>query len=205
MEIKFNEKGLVPVVAQDYKTGEIRMLAYANEEAIRKTLETGYAHYYSRSRQKIWKKGETSGELQRVKEIRIDCDGDAIIYVIEQEKNRACHTGERNCFYRNLKGEYVLNKPLPFEVLARLQEVIDERLKTLPEGSYTAKLAKEGIERIAQKFGEESVETLIAMVKKDKDQVVYESADMLYHWLLALSYLGIDVVEVLEELAKRFK
>ena len=181
------------------------MLAYANEEAIRKTLETGYAHYYSRSRQKIWKKGETSGELQRVKEIRIDCDGDAIIYVIEQEKNRSCHTGERNCFYRNLKGEYVLNKPLPFEVLARLQEVIDERLKTLPEGSYTAKLAKEGIERIAQKFGEESVETLIAMVKKDKDQVVYESADMLYHWLLALSYLGIDVVEVLEELAKRFK
>ena len=205
MEIKFNEKGLVPVVAQDYKTGEIRMLAYANEEAIRKTLETGYAHYYSRSRQKIWKKGETSGELQRVKEIRIDCDGDAIIYVIEQEKNRSCHTGERNCFYRNLKGEYVLNKPLPFEVLARLQEVIDERLKTLPEGSYTAKLAKEGIERIAQKFGEESVETLIAMVKKDKDQVVYESADMLYHWLLGLSYLGIDVVEVLEELAKRFK
>ena len=205
MEIKFNEKGLVPVVAQDYKTGEIRMLAYANEEAIRKTLETGYAHYYSRSRQKIWKKGETSGELQRVKEIRIDCDGDAIIYVIEQEKNRSCHTGERNCFYRNLKGEYVLNKPLPFEVLARLQEVIDERLKTLPEGSYTAKLAKEGIERIAQKFGEESVETLIAMVKKDKNQVVYESADMLYHWLLALSYLGIDVVEVLEELAKRFK
>ena len=205
MEIKFNEKGLVPVVAQDYKTGEIRMLAYANEEAIRKTLETGYAHYYSRSRQKIWKKGETSGELQRVKEIRIDCDGDAIIYVIEQEKNRSCHTGERNCFYRNLKGEYVLNKPLPFEVLARLQEVIDERLKTLPEGSYTAKLAKEGIERIAQKFGEESVETLIAMVKKDKDQVVYESADMLYHWLLALSYLGIDVVEVSEELAKRFK
>ena len=205
MEIKFNEKGLVPVVAQDYKTGEIRMLAYANEEAIRKTLETGYAHYYSRSRQKIWKKGETSGELQRVKEIRIDCDGDAIIYVIEQEKNRSCHTGERNCFYRNLKGEYVLNKALPFEVLARLQEVIDERLKTLPEGSYTAKLAKEGIERIAQKFGEESVETLIAMVKKDKNQVVYESADMLYHWLLALSYLGIDVVEVLEELAKRFK
>jgi len=205
MEIKFNEKGLVPVVAQDYKTGEIRMLAYANEEAIRKTLETGYAHYYSRSRQKIWKKGETSGELQRVKEIRIDCDGDAIIYVIEQEKNRSCHTGERNCFYRNLKGEYVLNKPLPFEVLARLQEVIGERLKTLPEGSYTAKLAKEGIERIAQKFGEESVETLIAMVKKDKNQVVYESADMLYHWLLALSYLGIDVVEVLEELAKRFK
>ncbi|RTZ58746.1 MAG: bifunctional phosphoribosyl-AMP cyclohydrolase/phosphoribosyl-ATP pyrophosphatase [Gammaproteobacteria bacterium] len=205
MEVKFDEKGLVPVIAQDYKTGEVRMLAYANGEAIKKTLETGYAHYYSRSRQKIWKKGETSGELQRVKEIRIDCDGDALVYVIEQEKNKACHTGERNCFYRNLKGEYVIKKPLPFEVLPRLQEVINERLKTMPEGSYTAKLAKEGIERIAQKFGEESVETLIAMVKRDKNQVVYESADMLYHWILALSYLGIDVVEVFEELAKRFK
>ncbi|HID79773.1 MAG TPA: bifunctional phosphoribosyl-AMP cyclohydrolase/phosphoribosyl-ATP diphosphatase HisIE [Aquifex aeolicus] len=205
MELKFDERGLIPVIAQDYKTGEVRMLAYANREAIEKTLETGYAHYYSRSRQKIWKKGEASGELQKVREIRIDCDGDALIYVIEQEKNKACHTGERNCFYRNLKGEYVIKKPLPFEVLARLQEVINERLKTLPEGSYTAKLAREGIERIAQKFGEESVETLIAMVKKDNNQVVYESADMLYHWLLALSYLGIDVGEVLEELAKRFK
>lgn len=205
MELKFDERGLIPVIAQDYKTGEVRMLAYANREAIEKTLETGYAHYYSRSRQKIWKKGEASGELQKVREIRIDCDGDALIYVIEQEKNKACHTGERNCFYRNLKWEYVIKKPLPFEVLARLQEVINERLKTLPEGSYTAKLAREGIERIAQKFGEESVETLIAMVKKDNNQVVYESADMLYHWLLALSYLGIDVGEVLEELAKRFK
>ena len=205
MELKFDERGLIPVIAQDYKTGEVRMLAYANREAIEKTLETGYAHYYSRSRQKIWKKGEASGELQKVREIRIDCDGDALIYVIEQEKNKACHTGERNCFYRNLKGECVIKKPLPFEVLARLQEVINERLKTLPEGSYTAKLAREGIERIAQKFGEESVETLIAMVKKDNNQVVYESADMLYHWLLALSYLGIDVGEVLEELAKRFK
>ncbi len=203
--LKFDERGLIPVVAQDYRTGEIRMVAYANEEAIKKTLETGYAHYYSRSRQKLWKKGETSGELQRVREIRVDCDNDTLIYLIEQEKNRACHTGERNCFFRNLEGEYVLKKPLPFEVLPRLQEVLKDRIENLPEGSYTTKLVKKGFDRIVQKFGEESVEVLIALMNRDKEQVVYESADMLYHWLLALTYLGIDVKEVLEELSRRFK
>jgi len=203
--LKFDDRGLIPVVAQDYRTGEIRMVAYANEEAVKKTIETGYAHYYSRSRQKLWKKGETSGELQRVREIRVDCDNDTLIYLIEQEKNRACHTGERNCFFRNLEGEYVLKKPLPFEVLPRLQEVLKDRIENLPEGSYTTKLVKQGFDRIVQKFGEESVEVLIALMNRDKEQVVYESADMLYHWLLALTYLGIDVKEVLEELSRRFK
>lgn len=204
-KLKFDEKGLIPVVAQDYRTGEIRMVAYANKEAIEKTLETGYAHYYSRSRQKIWKKGETSGELQKVKEIRVDCDNDAVLYIIEQEKNRACHTGERNCFYRTVQGEYALNKPLPFEVLQRLQELLKDRIEKLPEGSYTTKLVKEGFDRIVQKFGEESVETLIALMNRDKDAVIYESADMLYHWLLALTYLGIDITEIFEELRRRFK
>jgi len=204
-KLKFDEKGLIPVVAQDYRTGEIRMLAYANKEAIEKTLETGYAHYYSRSRQKIWKKGETSGELQKVKEVRVDCDNDAVLYIIEQEKNRACHTGERNCFYRTVQGEYALNKPLPFEVLQRLQELLKDRIEKLPEGSYTTKLVKEGFDRIVQKFGEESVETLIALMNRDKDAVIYESADMLYHWLLALTYLGIDITQVFEELRRRFK
>ena len=204
-KLKFDEKGIIPVVAQDYRTGEIRMVAYANKEAIEKTLETGYAHYYSRSRQKIWKKGETSGELQKVKEIRVDCDNDAVLYIIEQEKNRACHTGERNCFYRTVQGEYALNKPLPFEVLQRLQELLKDRIEKLPEGSYTTKLVKEGFDRIVQKFGEESVETLIALMNRDKDAVIYESADMLYHWLLALTYLGIDITEIFEELRRRFK
>ena len=204
-KLKFDEKGLIPVVAQDYRTGEIRMVAYANKEAIEKTLETGYAHYYSRSRQKIWKKGETSGELQKVKEIRVDCDNDAVLYIIEQEKNRACHTGERNCFYRTVQGEYALNKPLPFEVLQRLQELLKGRIEKLPEGSYTTKLVKKGFDRIVQKFGEESVETLIALMNRDKDAVIYESADMLYHWLLALTYLGIDITEIFEELRRRFK
>ena len=204
-ELKFSADGLIPVIAQDYRTGEVRMQAYANEEAIKKTLETGYAHYYSRSRKKIWKKGETSGELQRVKEIRVDCDNDALIYVIEQEKNRACHTGERNCFFRTLDGDYALKRPLPFETLFRLEEILKERKEKLPEGSYTAKLIKEGLDRIVQKFGEEAVETIIALKNKNKREIIYESADLLYHWLLALVYNGVELTEVMEELARRFK
>ena len=204
LEIKFNEEGLVPVIAQDYRTGEIRMLAYANEEAIKKTLETGYAHYYSRSRKKLWKKGESSGELQRVKEVRIDCDGDAVIYIIEQEKNRACHTGERNCFYRTIDGKKV-EKPLPFEVLPRLEEVIKERIEKLPEGSYTTKLVKSGKERVFQKFGEEAVETLIALMKGDKKEIISETADMLYSLIVSLSVSGVEIREVMEELTRRFK
>jgi phosphoribosyl-ATP pyrophosphohydrolase/phosphoribosyl-AMP cyclohydrolase len=204
LKLKFNEKGLIPVIAQDYRTGEVRMLAWANEEAIKKTLETGYAHYYSRSRQKIWKKGETSGELQRVKEVRVDCDEDAVIYIIEQEKNKACHTGERNCFYRSINAQKI-TKPLPFEVLPRLQEIIRERLEKKPEDSYTVKLVEKGKERVFQKLGEESVETLIALMKGNKEEIIYETADMLYMLLVSLEVSGIDIKEVMEELIKRFK
>jgi len=207
-EIKINfEKGdgLVPVIAQDYRTGEVRMVAYANEEAVKKTLETGYAHNYSRSRKKIWKKGETSGEFQRVKEIRVDCDNDTLLYIIEQEKNKACHTGERNCFFRNLQGEKVINKPLPFETLQRLEEILKSRKENLPENSYTTSLIKKGLDKIIQKFGEEAVETIIALKNKNKEEIIYESADMLYHWLLALVMSGVELTEVLEELSRRFK
>ena len=204
LPLKFGEKGLIPVIAQDYRTGEIRMLAWANEEAIKKTLETGYAHYYSRSRGRIWKKGETSGELQRVIEIRVDCDEDAIVYVIEQEKNRACHTGERNCFYRDLEGKKV-EKPLPFEALSRLQEIIKDRLEKRPEGSYTVKLADEGLDRVLQKFGEEAVETLIALKNRRKEEILYETADLLYMLTLALTMEGVEITEVMEELIGRMR
>ena len=204
VKLNFNPEGLIPVIAQDYRTGEIRMFAWANEEAIQKTLETGYAHYYSRSRKKLWKKGETSGELQKVKEVRVDCDEDVLIYVIEQEKNRACHTGERNCFYRNIEGDRI-EKPLPFEALPRLQEIIRDRLEKKPEDSYTVKLAQKGLDKVIQKFGEEAVETLIALKNKDKGEVLYETADMLYMLSLALTMESIDVSEVMEELIKRMK
>ncbi|RLJ70066.1 phosphoribosyl-ATP pyrophosphatase /phosphoribosyl-AMP cyclohydrolase [Hydrogenivirga caldilitoris] len=204
LKLNFNEEGLIPVIAQDYRTGEVRMLAWANEEAVRKTLETGYAHYYSRSRKELWKKGESSGELQRVLEIRVDCDEDALIYIVEQEKNRACHTGERNCFFRNIQGERI-EKPLPFEALPRLQEIIQRRLEEKPEGSYTVKLASEGLDKVIQKFGEEAVETLIALKNREKGEILYETADMLYMLSLALTLNDIDVKEVMEELIKRMK
>ncbi len=204
LRLKFNEKGLIPVIAQDYRTGEVRMLAWANEEAIKRTLETGYAHYFSRSRNRIWKKGETSGELQRVIEIRVDCDEDALIYVIEQEKNRSCHTGERNCFFRDIDGKKI-EKPLPFETLQRLQEIIQQRLEEKPEQSYTVKLAQKGLDKVIQKFGEEAVETLIALKNQSKEEILYETADMLYMLTLALTLNNIDVKEVMEELIKRMK
>ncbi len=204
VRLKFDERGLIPVVAQDYRTGEIRMVAWANEEAIKKTLETGYAHYYSRSRKKIWKKGETSGELQRVIEIRVDCDEDTLIYIIEQEKNKACHTGKRNCFFRDIEGKEIKNV-LPFETLQRLQEIIEERLKEKPENSYTVKLVSQGEDRVFQKFGEEAIETLIALKNAKKEEIIYETADMLYMLTVALTIRKVDIKEIMEELARRMK
>jgi len=204
IKLKFDERGLVPVVAQDYRTGEVRMLAWANEEAVKRTLERGCAHYYSRSRGKLWRKGETSGEIQRVREVRVDCDEDALLYVIDQELNRACHTGERNCFFRNLEGERI-EKPLPFETLQRLQELIRQRLKEKPEGSYTVRLAQEGMDRVIQKLGEEAVECVIALKNQNRKEILSEAADMLYMLTLAFTLSNIDVVEVLEELAGRMR
>ena len=202
--LRFNEEGLIPVIAQDYRTGEIRMFAWANEEAIKKTLETGFAHYYSRSRKQIWKKGETSGETQRVREVRVDCDEDVLIYVVDQEKNRACHTGERNCFFRTIKGDKV-SKPLPFEALQRLEEILKERIEKKPDGSYTAKIVSQGKDRVLQKLGEESVEALIALKNGKAGDIRAETADLLYFLVLSLILSDVEVTEVLEELIRRMK
>ena len=202
--LKFNEEGLIPVIAQDYRTGEIRMFAWANEEAIKKTLETGFAHYYSRSRNQLWKKGESSGEVQRVREVRVDCDEDVLIYVIDQEKNRACHTGERNCFFRTIEGERV-SKPLPFEALQRLEETLKERIEQKPEGSYTAKIVSQGKDRVLQKLGEESVEALLALKNGEKEEIKAETVDLLYFLILSLILSEVELTEVLEEVIRRMK
>ncbi|ADC90143.1 phosphoribosyl-ATP diphosphatase [Thermocrinis albus DSM 14484] len=202
--IRWNEEGLVVVVAQDYNTGEVRMVAWANREALLKTLETGFAHYYSRSRRSLWKKGETSGQLQRVLQVRVDCDGDAVLYIIHQEQGVACHTGERNCFFRSIDGSKV-TKPLPFEVLARLQEVIEDRLLKKPQDSYTVKIYMEGEDRILQKLGEEAVESLLALKGGDPQRIKEELSDLLYFMVLSLTTKGVSVAEVMEELSRRFK
>jgi len=193
--------GIVPVVVQDTR-GEVLTLAYMDREALRRTLETGYAHYYSRSQKRVRMKGEVSGNTQRVKEIRIDCDNDALLLIVEQ-KGVACHTGNYSCFYRKLgEPERVLPMDYSLTILRELEELIRERKKKPVEGSYTSELFKAGRERIYKKFGEEAVEVLVA---ETREGLIYETADMLYHLLVLLAYNDVSLGEVMAELRRRRK
>ncbi|MEN2984258.1 MAG: bifunctional phosphoribosyl-AMP cyclohydrolase/phosphoribosyl-ATP diphosphatase HisIE [Dictyoglomaceae bacterium] len=195
--IKFGENGLIPVIVQDYKTGRVLMLAYMNEFALKKTIETKEAWYWSRSRKELWHKGETSGNIQRVLDIKIDCDGDAILLIVEQEGS-ACHTGNYSCFYRSVNN-------LPENFLFYLEELIKERKETLPENSYTTKLFKEGLEKIMQKVGEESIEVIISGMKNDKESLTYEISDLMYHLLVALISRDLSLRDIIEEMVRRHK
>lgn len=204
--VKFDDSdGLVPVVAQDAETGDVLTLAYANKEAVEKTLETGEAHFYSRSRQELWRKGATSGNTQRVAEVRLDCDGDALLYRVEPQ-GPACHTGERTCFYTALAGEGVGvaasgEHPGFGAMVERLAGVIADRHRDMPEGSYTASLFSRGTERLAQKVGEEAVEVVIASLKDER--IAEESADLVYHLLVLLEERGVGVEDVAKVLSDR--
>jgi phosphoribosyl-ATP pyrophosphohydrolase/phosphoribosyl-AMP cyclohydrolase len=201
--LKFNQDRLIPVITQNYYTGKILMQAYANKEAIEETLKSGYATYFSRSRNALWKKGKTSGNYQKIMDIKVDCDEDSVIYLVVEE-GPACHTGEESCFYRNLNLEKD-SKPVPFEILHKLYEKIQERKETMPEGSYVASLFKKGSDKIIQKVGEEAVETVIALKNKNKDEIVYETSDLLFHLLIALVDAGVKLSDIEEELLKRYK
>jgi len=201
--LKFNQGGLIPVITQNYYTGKILMQAYASKEAIEETLKSGYATYFSRSRNALWKKGETSGNYQKIIDIKVDCDEDSIIYLVVEE-GPACHTGEESCFYRNLDLEKDF-KPVPFEILHKLYEKIQERKESMPEGSYVASLFKKGSDKIIQKVGEEAVETVIALKNKNKGEIVYETSDLLFHLLIALVDAGVKLSDIEEELLKRYK
>ena len=191
--------GIVPVVVQDTK-GEVLTLAYMDREALRKTLETGYAHYYSRSQGRIRMKGEVSGNVQRVKEVRIDCDSDALLLIVEQ-RGAACHTGNYSCFYRKLgEPERVLPVDYSLTILRELEELIRARKEKPVEGSYTSRLFEEGRERIYKKFGEEAIEVLVA---ETRGRLIYETADMLYHLLVLLVYNDVALGEVMAELRRR--
>ena len=200
-EIRYDEKGLVPVVAQDASTGEVLMLAYASPEAVEKTVETGEAHYYSRSRAEIWRKGATSGNTQRVVEVRLDCDGDALLYRVEPA-GPACHTGERNCFFTPLTGSDAETPDLG-RTLNRLAGTIAERRRERPEASYTAKLLDRGTGYTAQKVGEEAVEVVVAALEDER--LAEESADLLYHLLVLLEGRGVGVEEVARVLDERHR
>lgn len=203
--IKFDANGLVPAIAQDVKTGAVLMLAYMNEQSVRLTLETGYATYFSRSRQKLWRKGEESGHVQRVRAIRYDCDGDTLLLQVEQE-GVACHTGEYTCFHNTLKaldGEGEAAKGQGSAVLQEVFNVILGRMANPVEGSYTNYLLDKGVEKIAKKVGEEATETVIAAIKANKDELRYEASDLLYHLLVLLAQQGVTLEELWAELASR--
>lgn len=202
-KIKFDEKGLVPVVTQDIKTGTVLMLAYMNKEALQLTLDTGYAVYFSRSRQTLWKKGETSGHVQKVRALHYDCDGDTLLLLVEQT-GPACHTGEYSCFHNALISlvEDGSKVPSPL-ILQEVFNVIADRKEHPKEGSYTNYLLDKGVEKICKKVGEEASESIIAAVKGSRDELRYESADLVYHLLVLLFNQGLTPMELWAELEKR--
>jgi phosphoribosyl-ATP pyrophosphohydrolase/phosphoribosyl-AMP cyclohydrolase len=202
--VRFDGNGLVPVVAQDVATGDVLTLAYANREAVERTLASGEAHYYSRSRSELWHKGSTSGNTQKVAKVRLDCDGDALLYVVEP-RGPACHTGEESCFFTSLAGEGLGVAAGGQDVLfgtmvERLARTIEQRHREMPEGSYTVSLIEGGPERLAQKVGEEAVEVVIAALAGER--MPEEAADLIYHLLVLLEERGVgteDVARVLRE------
>lgn len=200
--LRFDEDGLIPAVVQDAESGDVLMLAYMNRESLERSLKTGRTWFYSRKRKSLWLKGETSGNHQYIREVRYDCDADTLLIKVEQVGN-ACHEGYRSCFFRCIGKPYAREGRGDPGILQELFAVIMERKETLPEGSYTAELFRKGIDRIAQKVGEEAVEVVIAGKNRDQAELVEESADLLYHLLVLLAECGVSPSEVWEKLAAR--
>jgi phosphoribosyl-AMP cyclohydrolase / phosphoribosyl-ATP pyrophosphohydrolase len=209
--IAFDERGLVPCVVQDHASGEVLMLAYMNQEALEKTLKTGEMHFFSRSRGELWHKGETSGNVQRLRQLRFDCDGDAVTALVEPA-GPACHTGERSCFYRELGGSASTDvdappapgEPVPaaHEALAVLERTLRSRAAEQPDGSYTAELLADA-QRLAGKVSEEAEEVTRAAREESDDRVAEEAADLLYHLSVLLRSRGVNVADVMEVLNGR--
>lgn len=197
-EIKFDDRGLVPAIAQDAETQKVLMLAYMNKESIRKTLEERETWYFSRSRQKLWKKGETSGNIQKVKGFYYDCDKDSILLVVEQ-RGAACHTGEFSCFFN----EVLKPENGETDVLKELYGLLEDRKKNPIEGSYTNYLFEKGLDKILKKVGEETSEVIIAAKNKSKEELVYELSDLVYHVLVLMVNENVGIEDIKEELISR--
>lgn len=214
-DLRFDASGLIPAIAQDAENGQVLMHAYMNAEALARTLETGLAHYYSRSRGRLWRKGEESGHVQHVRAILYDCDQDALLLKVDQAV-AACHTGNRSCFYRELsvgEGRGVRAEDRRFDpavvysglgILLDVYGVIQDRKVHPPEGSYVASLFAKGSDQILKKVAEESAEVLLAAKAGDRKQIVYEMADLWFHTLVLLAERGIRPEEIAQELGRRF-
>lgn len=206
-KIKFDEKGLVPAVIQDATTGKVLMLAYMNAVSLQCTVETGYTWFWSRSRQELWNKGATSGNVQKVVNIKYDCDGDSLLLQVKQI-GAACHTGEYSCFHNILWRENNLpavNGQITSAILNELYDVIQQKRIHGGEKSYTKYLFTSGQDKILKKVGEEAAETIIASKNNNNGEVVYEMSDLWYHCLVLLAYHNISPSELLAELGSRRK
>ncbi|MEL6248306.1 MAG: bifunctional phosphoribosyl-AMP cyclohydrolase/phosphoribosyl-ATP diphosphatase HisIE [Cyanobacteria bacterium J06626_23] len=198
-EIRYNEQGLVPAIAQDYLDGTVLMMAWMSRESLQKTMETGEVWYWSRSRQELWHKGATSGHLQTVKGIRYDCDSDALLVTVEQAGDVACHTGERSCFHQ-IAG--AVSAP-DGDTLSQVYGVVcDRKLNPKPD-SYTNKLLDGGDNKILKKIGEEAAEVVMACKDDAPDEIAGEVADLLYHTLVALAHHNVDIRDVYRKLQDR--
>ncbi|MFN2322444.1 MAG: bifunctional phosphoribosyl-AMP cyclohydrolase/phosphoribosyl-ATP diphosphatase HisIE [Trueperaceae bacterium] len=224
-DVAWGDAGLIPVVAQDATSGDVLTVAYANELALTRTLETGEAHYWSRSRAELWRKGATSGNVQRVRSVLLDCDGDALVYRVDPA-GPACHTGARTCFYRRLQPaadapglDAVGIAPDADRAgiapdadragigatMGLLQRVVDQRWAERPEGSYVAKLADRGVGYVAQKVVEEAGETIVAALEHHDDQMLGEAADLLFHLTVLLRARGLELDQVAQVLEGRHR
>jgi phosphoribosyl-ATP pyrophosphohydrolase/phosphoribosyl-AMP cyclohydrolase len=202
--VRFGTDGLVPVVAQESRSGDVLMVAFANREALERTAITGRAHYYSRSRAALWRKGASSGHEQAVREIRIDCDGDTVLYRVDQT-GPACHTGAHTCFSTvvAVDGSTTRGADPGAHLLSRLATTIALRAAERPAGSYTVELLDRGLPKVSQKVGEEAVEVVVAANAEGPERLASEAADLLYHLLVLLQARGVPLDAVLEELAHR--
>lgn len=198
-QIRYNEQGLVPAIVQDYLDGTVLMMAWMNRESLHKTLETGQTWFWSRSRTELWHKGATSGHVQNVRDLRYDCDSDALLVSVEQVGDVACHKGERSCFHQI--DEKVVAPPAG--TLSELFTVICDRRDHPVEGSYTCQLFTGGDNKILKKIGEEAVEVVMACKDDDPEAIANEAADLLYHTLVALAHHHVDLRAVYRKLAER--
>ncbi|MEH7454843.1 bifunctional phosphoribosyl-AMP cyclohydrolase/phosphoribosyl-ATP diphosphatase HisIE [Gottfriedia acidiceleris] len=194
--VNFNQDGLVPVIAQDSITKDVLMLAYMNKEALQLTLQTGYATYYSRSRKQLWKKGETSGHLQKVVEYYYDCDQDSILLIVEQS-GVACHKGSWSCFTDTK------SKKVDLSIINELYKTISERKNSPIEGSYTAYLFEKGIDKILKKVGEETSEVIIGAKNEGTEELIYEISDLVYHVMVLMVEKGVTIEDIRSALLSR--
>ncbi|PJF47063.1 MAG: bifunctional phosphoribosyl-AMP cyclohydrolase/phosphoribosyl-ATP diphosphatase HisIE [Chloroflexi bacterium] len=200
LQLKFDAFGLIPAIIQDALTGRVLMLGWMNEEALGRTLRTGEVWFWSRSRQTLWHKGDTSGNVLRVREVRADCDADCLL-VRAEPAGPTCHTGRESCFWQDVKGDAL--QPPAASFLDELAEIVQSRRVAAPDESYTARLFAQGRLKIAQKVGEEGLEAALAGVAQDDNRLIEESADLLFHLIVLLNERGVALREVLARLAER--